>query len=70
MGSVKRPQGGKRPGAGRKPSPDAKIRMSTCLARDVVAYLASRENKAVTIEDALRRTRDYREWSVALRSAK
>jgi len=47
-------------GAGRKPSPDKKIRISTSLAVDVVDYLDSRNDipKAQLIEMAVRRLRD------------
>ena len=49
-------RGGKRAGAGRMPKESKKIRISTSLAPDVVAYLASRTDKpkARIIEEALR----------------
>lgn len=47
-------------GAGRKPSLDKKIRISTSLAPDVAEYLDSRKDisKAQLIEMAVRRLRD------------
>lgn len=55
-------QGGVRPGAGRPKNPAKKRRMSTSLAVDVHDYLASRDAIAVTIEEAVRKTKEFREW--------
>lgn len=48
-------RGGKRPGAGRKPSENKKIRISTSLAPDVVKLLKESDKPiAQTIEEAVR----------------
>lgn len=48
--------GGKRPGAGRKPSDNKKIRISTSLAPDVVKLLKESDKPiAQTIEEAIRK---------------
>lgn len=55
--------GGKREGAGRKARPDErKVPLAIKLAVELSEYLASRENKTATIEEALRRSRGFREW--------
>lgn len=54
--------GGKRKGAGRKADPDAKKMITTKLSPDVIDYLATVDNKSLTIETALRRTRGFRDW--------
>ncbi len=59
--------GGKRtagPGKklGRPPKADAKIAYGTKLAPVVVEYLRQRANGAETIEVAIKRSKDFREW--------
>ena len=55
--------GGKRKGAGRPARPDErKIPLAVKLAVDLMEYLASCENKTATIEEALRRSKGFREW--------
>jgi hypothetical protein len=57
-------QGGKRQGAGRKPAPEgtSKVPYATKLSPHVVEYLRQRENAAQSIESAIERSNDYREW--------
>lgn len=55
--------GGKREGAGRKPSPGrAKVPYGTKLEAEVVEYLRQCENAAKTLEDAVKRSKGFREW--------
>lgn len=55
--------GGKRKGAGRKARPDErKIPLAVKLDRELAEYLATVESKTGTIEDALRRSKGFREW--------
>jgi hypothetical protein len=56
--------GGKRKGAGRKPAPDgtAKIAYGTKLDPVVVDYLRECDNAAETIETAIKRSKDFRDW--------
>lgn len=55
--------GGKRKGAGRKPSHNAaKVPYGTKLEGDVVEYLRQCENAAKTLEDVIKRTKSFREW--------
>ena len=53
--------GGKRTGAGRKPAPDSKKATTIKLSPDVLEFLATR-NKAATIEAAVRKTKEFKEW--------
>lgn len=46
---------------GRPPKPDAKVPMSVRLAPDVAEYLREQENQSVTVEEALRRTKGFRQ---------
>jgi len=57
-------QGGKRPGAGRKPAPEGtkKLQYATKLEPAIVEYLREQDNAAKTIETAIERTKDFREW--------
>lgn len=57
-------RGGKRKGAGRKPAPEGtqKVPMTIKVAPDLREYLAQRENATETIETALRRSKDFRDW--------
>jgi hypothetical protein len=57
--------GGKRPGAGRKPSPNGttKISYATKLAPRIVEYLRASGNAAQTIEQAVERTPAYKKWA-------
>lgn len=56
-------RGGKREGAGRKARPDErKVPLAIKLAVELSEYLATCESKTGTIEDALRRSRAFREW--------
>lgn len=64
---MKKQHGGKRkagPGKtiGRPPKADAKIAYGTKLERIVVEYLRQRANGAETIETAIKRSKDFREW--------
>lgn len=58
-------RGGKREGAGRKPAPAGtiKIAYATKLTPEVIEFLKQRENAAETIDDTLRRSKVFREWS-------
>lgn len=58
-------RGGKREGAGRKPAPEGttKAAYSTKLDPLVIEYLRSRPNAAATVEAALKRSKDFREWA-------
>jgi hypothetical protein len=62
--SDNRQHGGSRKGAGRKPAPDgtAKVPYGTKLAPIVVEYLRQRANGAETIETAIKRSKDFRDW--------
>jgi hypothetical protein len=53
--------GGKRLGAGRKPAPDAKKATTIKLSPDVLEFLAT-VNKSATIEAAVRKSKEFREW--------
>jgi len=57
-------RGGKRDGAGRKPAPEgtAKVPYGTRLSPIVIDYLRQRDNAAETIEAAITRSKEYREW--------
>lgn len=56
-------RGGKREGAGRKARPDErKIPLAVKFDRELCEYLATVENKTATIEEALRRSKGFREW--------
>lgn len=55
--------GGKREGAGRKARPDErKVPLAVKLTVELSEYLGTVENKTATIEDALKRSRGFREW--------
>jgi len=56
--------GGKREGAGRKPAPPGtkKITYATKLDPVVVKYLRQRDNAAETIEQTIKRSKDFRNW--------
>lgn len=56
------PRGGPRPGSGRKPDPDRKVMISKKLDRTIVAYLKTRDNATAVIEDAITRSKAFREW--------
>jgi hypothetical protein len=58
-------QGGKREGAGRKPAPAGTIKVAyaTKLTPEVIKFLRQCENAAETIDDTLRRSKAFREWS-------
>jgi hypothetical protein len=54
--------GGKRKGAGRKARPDSRsVPKSIKVSQQVADYLADRGTGV--IEDALRRTKDFKEWA-------
>ena len=56
-------RGGRREGAGRKARPDErKIPLAIKLAVELSEYLATVESKTGTIEEALRRSKGFREW--------
>jgi hypothetical protein len=62
-GMVRLKHGGKRKGAGRKPSPKPlKVPYGTKLEFDVVEYLRQCENAAKTLEDVIKRTKAFKEW--------
>jgi len=53
--------GGKRKGAGRKGSPDSRsVPKSIKVSQEVADYLAAKGTGV--IEDAIRRTKDFRDW--------
>jgi hypothetical protein len=55
--------GGKREGAGRKPRPEArKVPMTIKIDRELAEYLGTIEGKTAAIEEALRRSKGFREW--------
>lgn len=62
---MKSKQGGKREGAGRKPAPAGTIKeaYNTKLTPEVVQYLRQCDNAAETIDETLRRSKAFREWS-------
>ena len=61
--------GGKRKGAGRKASPDSRsVPKSIKVSQDVADYLT--EHGTGIIEDALRRTKDFKEWAKSRRNTK
>ena len=63
--------GGKRPGAGRKPRSDGQGRTvpkSIKVSREVADYLS--DVGTGVIEDALRRTKDFKEWAKSRRNTK
>ena len=47
------PSGGKREGAGRKSDPNKKVRYTTRLRPDQIAWLQAQKNAAKYIEDAI-----------------
>ena len=54
--------GGKRPGAGR-PAPDgAKVVTTISLTPEVKQYLDTRENRSVAVEEAIRQSRQFKQW--------
>lgn len=54
--------GGKRKGAGRKARPDSRsVPKSIKVSQQVADYLSERGTGV--IEDALRRTKDFKEWA-------
>ena len=57
-------RGGRRKGAGRKPAPAGTIKVQYCsrLCPIVVRYLKTRKNAAATIEESLRRGKEFKEW--------
>jgi len=57
-------RGGKRKGAGRKPAPagTAKVAYGTKLTPEVVEYLKSLGNAAVTLDETVRRSKGFREY--------
>lgn len=57
--------GGKRPGAGR-PAPDgAKVGTSVYVTPEVKQYLDTRENRSVAVEDAIRQSKQFKQWKAA-----
>jgi hypothetical protein len=55
--------GGKRPGAGRKPSPDTrKIAVTKKLDVEIVAYLKDCENATQVIESCIRNSKAFKDW--------
>jgi len=56
--------GGKRKGAGRKARPESRsVPKSIKVSQEVADYLA--ENGTGIIEDAIRRTKDFRDWKAS-----
>ncbi len=56
-------QGGKREGAGRKPSPETrKVSVALRIAQEIREYLSTVENQTATVEQAIRGTKAFREW--------
>jgi hypothetical protein len=58
-------RGGKREGAGRKPAPvgTIKVAYATKLTPEVIEFLRQCENASETIDDTLRKSKSFREWS-------
>lgn len=58
-------RGGKRDGAGRKAAPEGTVKVvyGTRLTPEVVEYLRCCPNAAVLLDDAIRRTKAFREWN-------
>lgn len=58
-------RGGKREGAGRKVAPEgtAKVPYGTKLTPEVVEYLRQCKNAAKELDDMVRRSKQFREWS-------
>ena len=55
--------GGKRKGAGRKARPDeVKMPLAIKIDRELAEYLATVESKTGSIEEALRRSKGFRDW--------
>ena len=56
--------GGKREGAGRKPAPagTVKVPMAIKVDPELREYLRSCENATAAIEEALRRSKLFRDW--------
>lgn len=54
--------GGVRANAGRPLDPNAKKQATFRLSREVLDYLATVENKTVTIEKAVTRTAGFKNW--------
>lgn len=55
--------GGKREGAGRKArADDRKVPFAIKLDRELAEYLATVPSKTAAIEDALRRSKGFRDW--------
>lgn len=55
--------GGRRKGAGRPSRPDErKVPLAVKLAVELTEYLATVESKTGAIEEALRRSKGFREW--------
>jgi hypothetical protein len=55
--------GGARKGAGRPASPDErKIPLAVKIDRELAEYLATVESKTAAIEEALRRSKGFRDW--------
>lgn len=65
--TAKTKRGGPRPGSGPKPLPPGvrKETYATKLSPDVIAFLRSLENAALTIEETTRRSKAFQEWSKA-----
>ena len=56
-------QGGKREGAGRKPSPESRKRpLAMRIDPELAEYLDSVEDKTAAIEAALRNSIAFKEW--------
>ena len=55
--------GGVRPGGGRPKSDNAKIPVAYRLSPDVAEFLNTVDNKSVFIDETIRRTKAFRDWS-------
>lgn len=63
MPKKKTPRGGRRPGAGRKPTGKPPKRLvSVSLAADVDSYLVASANRSASVEGAVRASIGYRLW--------
>lgn len=54
--------GGTRPGAGRKPIENPKVPITKKLDSEIVEYLKACDNATEAIEQAIKRSKSFREW--------
>jgi len=58
------PRGGKRPGSGRKPSPEGTVKVPRAIKikPELDAYLRQQPNATEVIEIALERSKAFKDW--------